>query len=144
MVQVQAVLAGLTAVILALIAAQPPKNILGPISLFFEVGAVVLFALSAEKSTDALERREIRTYGTAINLYNFGVMLMLGGLAVYIFQLSFGVAPSWSAPAPVAYRFVALALLAAVGYGWVWDVVWLLFPRRKVEWITKMEVGENV
>ena len=144
MVLAESILAGFSAVVLSIISTQLSTNILVQVALAFEVGAVTLLILAAEETTDALDKRDLTTYARALVYYNFGVVLLLSGLASYLFQLSFGTQAVPTTLGPVAFRVIALLLTTVLGWFWLWDSVWLLFRKNRLEWVYALEFGENV
>ena len=79
--------------------------------------AFYLFALAAEKITDALDENKVETYIWSMLIYNFGVVCVLWSLAVFLWNQS--------------YPKLALIPFTLCLYPWFYHIAWLLCCKLK-------------
>lgn len=145
MLNVQTILAGFSVILLALIAPRAGQGgLLAPVSLGLVVVALLFLAYSAERSSDALDRRDPWQYTGALSFYNFGVLFLLAGLAAFLTQVGLdSLHASGGLSVGSVAVFVAAAILGGFGvYVWGWDSFWLLKPANRVAHTFVMESGE--
>lgn len=75
-------LLGIVAAVMAIILAYAPRGNMSTLTLTLFALSLVVFLISAEKFTEAVDFRDRRRHSTAILLYNLGVVLMLWGLGM--------------------------------------------------------------
>jgi hypothetical protein len=82
-------LLGIVAAVMAIILAYAPHGNLSTLTLTFFALSLVVFLISAEKFTEAIDLRDKGRHSTAILLYNLGVVLMLWGLGMLMLDFAY-------------------------------------------------------
>lgn len=82
-------LLGIVAAVMAIILAYAPRGNLTSLTLTLLSISLVVFLISAEKFTEAIDFRDRRRHSTAILLYNLGVVSMLWGLAMLMLLFAY-------------------------------------------------------
>jgi len=119
-------LAGISATILVLILTRVEASTFRDLSLFLFVLALCVFALAAEKFTDAIDYRNCGAYVLGIVWYNAAITIFLIGLMMILYVVNFQIG-----------AFVP-ALFSAY---WAKDVVWLLSSSRRKEFVESLKAA---
>jgi hypothetical protein len=106
-------LLGIVAAVMAIILAYAPRGNLTSLTLTLMSLSLVVFLISAEKFTEAIDFRDRRRHSAAILLYNLGVVLMLWGLAMLMLLFAY---------------FPPMAVLLFFSLYWVHEVVQTIRP----------------
>lgn len=113
MVTVNSIFAAFTGALMAVFIASGDKACLAQVGIALGLISFILFALAAEKITDALDESDLTIYLRSMLVYNVAVVLLLVSLGLFL--LSRG------------YRLVAVIPFAGCIYPWLYHVGWLLF-----------------
>ncbi len=108
-------LLGIVAAVMAIILAYAPRGNLSTLTLTLFSLSLVVFLISAEKFTEAIDFRDRRRHSTAISLYNLGVVLMLWGLAMLMLLFTY---------------YVPMAVLIVSSFYWIRELVRPIRPLR--------------
>ena len=122
-------LAGISATILVLILTRIASSAFRDLSLFLFVLALSVFAVAAEKFTDAMDYRDCDAYVLGIVWYNAAVTIFLMALMVILYVVNFQIG-----------AFVP-ALFSAY---WAKDLVWLSSFRRRKEYAESLKTTSPV
>jgi len=137
MITVESILAGFTAVILAVLLSISSSEII-PFALFAIISSIGLFIYSAEKSTDAIDERVPITYINTLVYYNFAVTLLFIGMSIIIYDYIDRNITDW----PFQFKLMILVFIAVGGsFRWVKDGIWLLDDDKKMEYLRALEKG---
>jgi len=117
MVSVNAIFAGFSGAVVAVLIAVVERSFWIQVSIALGLISVVLFALAAEKITDALDEGRVCIYLCSMLIYNIAVVLLFASIAVFLFARSY----CWLGFIP---------LLGSI-YPWLYDILWLLFAKKK-------------
>lgn len=117
MVTVDAIFAGLSgALAVALLIAEGQASCGRQIAMGLGLFSFILFALAAEKITDALDESKVKRYVRSMLIYNIAVVLLFLSVAALL----------------LARRCYLPALIPVAGifYPWLADICWLLFAPK--------------
>lgn len=116
MVSVNAIFAGFSGALVVVLIAVAERFFWIQVSIALGLLSVVLFALAAEKITDALDEGNITIYLHSMLIYNIAVVLLLFSLAVFLFTR--------------CYYLLGIIPLLGSFYPWVKDTCWFLFAKK--------------
>lgn len=108
-------LLGIVAAVMAIILAYARRGNATILTLTLFSLSLVVFLMSAEKFTEAIDFEDRRFHSKAILLYNLGVVLMLWGLAMLMLLFDY---------------FIPLAVLSVSSLYWIREVVRTITPKR--------------
>jgi len=119
MVSVNAIFAGFSGALVAVLIAFTEKEMLSWIQVSISLGllSVILFALAAEKITDAIDEGKVNIYLYSMLIYNIAVVLLF--LSVAIFLLS------------RCYYLPGAILILGTFYPWLNDIRWFIFAKKQ-------------
>lgn len=109
-------LLGIVAAVMAIILAYAPRGNLSALTLTLFALSLVVFLISAEKFTEAVDFKDKSRHSMAILLYNLGVVLMLWGLGMLMLLFAY---------------FVPMSVLVLFSLYWVREVVRTIKSRLK-------------
>lgn len=116
MVTVNAIFAGFAAAVVAVLIAVGERSFWLQVSIALGLLSVILFALAAEKITDAIDEGDVTIYLCSMLIYNIAVVLLFFSLAVFLFVRGY-------------YVLGFIPLLGSC-YPWIKDIGWLLFAGK--------------
>lgn len=109
-------LLGIVAAVMAIILAYAPRGNLTALTLTLLSLSLVVFLVSAEKFTEAVDFQDRRRHSTAILLYNLGVVLMLWGMAMLMLLFAY---------------YPPMAVLIVFSFYWIRELVQPIRPLRR-------------
>jgi multisubunit Na+/H+ antiporter MnhF subunit len=125
MVAVNAIFAGFSGALVAIMIATEEKCAWTQTSITLGLVSVILFALAAERITDALDESRVNIYLCSMLIYNIAVVLLFFSVALFLFS------HGWHIPSVV----LALGTL----YPWLIHICWFLFCKgKRKEYIDKI------
>ncbi len=107
---------GIVAAVMAIILAYAPHGDLTTLTLTLFSISLIVFLISAEKFTEAIDLQNRRRHSLAISLYNLGVVLLLWGMAMLMLLFAY---------------YLPMAVLIAFSSYWVREVLLSLRLQRK-------------
>lgn len=146
MITVQTILAGFSAVILTVILTDLLPSMI-PVSLVVIVAAIILFTISSERSTDALDLHSPAAYVKALIPYNFAVFFLLLGVAFTIFAYGAQMMTSdrtSSLPFTGAVIVTATVIPIISTYRWLVDGMWLMNRQNRLDYVASLKFGESM
>ena len=117
MVTVNAIFAGFSGTLVAILIAFTERQFWMQVSIGMGLLSVILFALAAEKITDALDEGKVNIYLCSMLIYNIAVVLLFLSLSVFLFFR--------------CYYLPGLIPILGTFYPWLKDICWLLFAKKK-------------
>ena len=117
MVSVNALFAGFSGALVAILIALTETSCWIELSIILALLSFILFALAAERITDALDEGEVTKYLRSMLIYNFAVVLLFASIAVFLFSRS--------------YYFPGVIMILGTIYPWLNDIRWFVFANTK-------------
>jgi ABC-type cobalamin transport system permease subunit len=117
MVSVNALFAGFSGALVAILIAFTETSCWIQTSIILALLSFILFALAAERITDALDEGEVTAYLGSMCIYNVAVVLLFASIAVFLFSRSY-------------YVPGVIMILGSV-YPWLNDIRWFIFAKTK-------------
>lgn len=117
MMTVNAIFAGLSGALVAVLIAIADRPFWIQVSIGLGLGSAILFALAAERITDALDEGKVNKYVHSMLIYNIAVVLLFLSLAVFLFAR--------------CYYFPGVIHILGTFYPWLNDIYWFLFAQEK-------------
>ena len=119
MVSVNAIFAGFSGALVAVLIAfsEPKRPCWIQFSITLAVVSLILFALAAERITDALDEGKVTTYLCSMLMYNIAVVLLFLSIAVFLFWRS--------------YYLPGVISVLGIVYPWLIHISWLIFASKK-------------
>jgi len=117
MVSVNALFAGFSGAFVAILIAFTERSCWIQVSIILSLLSFILFALAAERITDALDEGEVTAYLGSMFIYNVAVVLLFASIAVFLFSRS--------------YYFPAVIMILGSAYPWLNDIRWFVFANAQ-------------
>jgi len=118
MVTVNAIFAGFSGALVAVLIAstESKRPCWMQLSMILAVASLILFALAAEKITDALDEGKVTTYLCSMLIYNIAVVLLFLSIATFL------VFRSYYGPGVITFL--------GIFYPWLKDIYWFIFAKK--------------
>jgi hypothetical protein len=117
MVTVNAIFAGFSGALVAVLITIADRPFWIQVSIGLGLASLILFALAAERITDALDEGKVNKYMYSMLIYNIAVVLLFLSLAVFLFAR--------------CYYLPGVIPILGTFYPWVNDIYWFLFAQEK-------------
>ena len=126
MVMVNAIFAGLSGAFVAVMISNTTKCLWIQISITLGFVSFILFALAAERITDALDEDKVNIYLYSMLIYDIAVVLLFLSAAIFLFY------HCWYLPSTI--------LILGTGYPWLSDILWFVFSstQKKNDYIEEI------
>jgi hypothetical protein len=117
MVSVNALFAGFSGALVAFLIGVTERTKWIQVSIICVLVSLILFAVAAEKITDALDEGQVTTYLKSMFMYNIAVVLLFVSMAIFLLCHSY-------------YLPAAIMILGTL-YPWLKDIGWFIFAKKK-------------